>query len=264
MLKPLLKSSAPLAALALGALLAGCDGADMEINGQKGVPLAEVEIAGPPPSEVVLSSGDIVILTEGNTFALTVEGTDTDSLRFVRDSEVIGITRPKDWSGDSNATIRITMPAPKEVVIAGSGSIEAQALAPTSSVSIGGSGTITFTKVSAEKLSVNIGGSGAVKGAGTAKRLEVNIGGSGDVDFAGLKADSAEISIGGAGDVAFASDGEVQANLAGAGDVKVTGSAKCTVSAFGSGTLTCTPTAGSAAATRAPAPSAAPSAKPAE
>jgi len=126
MLKPFLKSSAPLAVLALGALLAGCDGADMEINGKKGVPLAEVEIAGAAPTEVVLSSGDTVILTEGDTFALKVEGTDTDSLRFVRDSEVIGITRKDGWSGDSNATIRITMPPPKEVVIAGSGTITAQ------------------------------------------------------------------------------------------------------------------------------------------
>jgi hypothetical protein len=265
MLKPFLKSSAPLAVLALAALLAGCEGGDMEINGKKGVPLAEVAIVGAPPTEVVLSSGDIVILTEGDTFALKVEGTDTDSLRFVRDDEVIGITRADGWSGESKATIRITMPPPKDVVIAGSGTIAAQSLAPTANVSIGGAGTITFTNVAAEKLGVNIGGSGTVKGAGTAKRLEVNIGGSGDVELAGLKADSAEVSIGGAGDVAFASDGEVEANIAGAGDVKVTGSAKCTVNAFGSGTLTCTPATGETAtgsAATLPAPAASPAASP--
>jgi hypothetical protein len=265
MIYPLHTSSAALAALALGALLTGCDGADIEINGKKGVPLAEVEIAGAAPTEVVLSSGDTVILTEGTTFALKVEGPDTESLRFVRDDELIGITREADWSGDSNATIRITMPPPKEVVIAGSGTITAQSLAPTANISIGGAGTITFTKVAAEKLGVNIGGSGTVRGTGTAKRLEVNIGGSGDVELAGLKADSAEVSIGGAGDVAFASDGEVEANIAGAGDVKVTGSAKCTVNAFGSGTLTCSPASTTPAALPAPAtPAATPAAKPAE
>lgn len=253
---PLLKHTAPLVALTLAAALAGCDGADMEINGQKGVPLAEVTIAGPPPSELVLASGDTVIITDGTTFDLKVEGANTESLRFVRDDEVIGITREENWSGKSNATIRITMPPPKEVVIAGSGTITAQSLAPTANISIGGAGTITFTKVTADKLGVNIGGSGTVKGAGTAKRLEVNIGGSGDVELAGLKADSAEVSIGGAGDVAFASDGEVEANIAGAGDVKVAGSAKCTVNAFGSGTLTCTPStaAGPAKAPAQPAP----------
>ncbi len=239
--------------------LAGCDGADIEINGQKGVPLAEIEIAGPPPSEVVLSSGDTVILTNGDTFALTVEGSDTESLRFVRDNEVIGITREKDWSGNSAATIRITMPPPREVVIAGSGTIKAQSLASTAEVSIGGSGLIEFGAVAAEKLGINIGGSGTVRGSGTVKRLEVNIGGSGDVEMPGLKADSAEVSIGGAGDVAFASDGDVTANIAGAGDVKVAGGAKCTVNAFGSGSLTCTP-GGSGAAAALPAAAQSPAA----
>ena len=255
MTHPTFHRLAPSATIALAATLAGCDGADIQINGKDGVPLSEVEIAGPPPSEVVLSSGDTVILTEGDTFALKVEGADTESLRFVRDSEVIGITRESSWSGNQTATIRITMPPPSEVVIAGSGTINAQSLATTANVSIGGSGTISFSEVAAESLGVNIGGSGRVTGAGTAKRLEVNIGGSGNVDLGELKADSAEVSIGGAGDVAFASDGEVQANIAGAGDVKVAGSAKCTVSAFGSGTLTCTPVvAGTAAPAALPAP----------
>lgn len=71
------------------------DGADVEINGQKGVPLSEIEIAGAPPEKVFLASGDNVIVTEGNTFAITVEGSDTASLRFVRDKELIGIT-PQD------------------------------------------------------------------------------------------------------------------------------------------------------------------------
>lgn len=231
------------AIFAVATTLAGCESADMEINGQKGVPLAEITTMDTPPSEVVLASGDTVILTDGPTFAIKVEGSDTDSLRFVRDAEVIGITREDGWKGNATATIRITMPPPKEVVIAGSGTIKAQSLASTSDVSIGGSGTVEFGQVAAEKLGINIGGSGTVKGTGSAKRLEVNIGGAGDVALTALKADSAEVSIGGTGDVAFASDGDVTANIAGAGDVKVTGSAKCTVNAFGSGTLTCTPNA---------------------
>ncbi len=247
MTRPCFNRIAPAAAVALVAALAGCTGGDIEINGQTGVPLAEVEIAGPPPSEVILSSGDTVILTEGDTFALTVEGADTESLRFVRDEQVIGITRTNGWSGNQTATIRITMPPPSEIVIGGSGTVEAQSLAATSEISIGGSGTVSVAKIAAEKLGINIGGSGTVNGAGTAKQLEINIGGSGDIKLAGLKADSAEVSIGGSGDVAFASDGKVEANIAGAGDVKVAGNATCTINALGSGTLTCTPTTGAAA-----------------
>ena len=236
-----------LAALALLAPLAACD-SQMEINGQKGVPLSEVELAGPPPSEVVLASGDTVVVTDGNTFSIKVEGADTDTLRFVRDERTIGITREDGWSGESSAVIRITMPPPSQVVIAGAGTIEAQSLGKEADISIGGSGSVLFGKAAADKLGINIGGSGTVKGSGTAKVLEVVIGGNGDVELAGLKADKAEISIGGNGDVAFASDGEVEANIAGSGDVKVAGNAKCTVNAFGSGTLDCSPTGSGATA----------------
>lgn len=253
MIQRILKRVAPLVVLALGTTLAGCNGSHISINGKEGVPLAELDLTGPPPGELVLSSGDTVILTEGDGFSLQVEGEDTDSLRFVKDAEIIGITRADGWSGTSNATIRIAMPAPAKVVIAGSGTVQAQSLASSSTLSIGGSGTITFAAVSADTLAVNIGGSGTVKGAGTARRLEINIGGSGDVDLAALKAEQAEVSIGGSGDVAFASDGEVTANIAGAGDVKVTGSAKCTVNAFGSGTLTCAPAGADADAATLPA-----------
>ncbi|OBV10746.1 head GIN domain-containing protein [Erythrobacter dokdonensis] len=247
MMHRLFKHMAPLAVLALGTALSGCDGADIEINGQKGVPLAELDMSGPAPTELVLSSGDEVILTEGQTFDLTVEGEGTDSLRFVRDDKLIGITRKDGWNGEGKATIRITMPPPEELVIAGSGSVKAQSLASTSSINIGGSGSVDFASVAAKTFEVNIGGSGKIKGAGTAERLEINIGGSGDVDLAALKADRAEVAIGGSGDVAFASDGTVEASIAGAGDVKVTGNAKCTVNAFGSGTLTCNPAADSPA-----------------
>jgi hypothetical protein len=78
----------------------------------------------------------------------------------------------------------------------------------------------------------------------------------------GLKADQAEVTIGGRGDVAFASDGTVEANIGGAGDVTVTGSAKCTVNAMGSGTLTCMPVSGGTSGASAAIP--APEGKPAE
>lgn len=242
MINALHQRAATISAIALSACaLAACDVNGMQINGQEGVPLSQIEMAGPAPSEVVLASGDTVIVSDGNTFDIKVEGADTDSLRFVRDGEVIGVTREKGWDGEPGATIRITMPPPKELVIAGSGTIKAQSLAATSNVSIGGAGTVEFGQVAADKLGINIGGSGTVRGAGTVKSLEVLIGGSGDVAMTGLKADMAEVSIGGSGDVAFASDGMVEANIGGAGDVTVTGNAKCTVNALGSGTLTCAP-----------------------
>lgn len=243
MFKPSAHRFAALAAAAAAVALGGCDGADFEINGQMGVPLSEVEIAGPPPTEVFLASGDTVILTEGDTFAIKVDGTGTESLRFVRDKELIGITRKDGWSGKSNATIRITMPAPTELVIGGTGTIKAPVLASEADINIGGSGTVEFGKFAGQTLGINIGGSGKVTGAGTAKELEILIDGSGKVEMPGFRADTADITIGGSGDIAFASDGTVKANIGGAGDVRVTGNAKCTINAMGSGTLTCAPAA---------------------
>lgn len=248
--------TAPVALLALSAALAACDGADIEINGQKGVPLSEIEIAGPPPSEIILSSGDTVVVTEGDTFAIRVEGANTESLRFVRDTDVIAVTREKGWNGGNSAVVHVTMPAPREIVIAGSGTVKTPSLASTADINIAGSGTVEFGKVAAEKLGINIGGSGTVVGGGSAKALEILIGGSGKIAMPQLRADKAEVSIGGSGDVAFASDGTVEANIGGAGDVNVTGKAKCTLQSFGSGTLNCTP-ANSGASAALPAPPAA-------
>lgn len=67
----------------------------------------------------MLISGDKVIVSDGNAFALKEAGSDTNSLRFVRDDMEIGVTRGDGCKGISKAAIRITMPAPKDVVIAG-------------------------------------------------------------------------------------------------------------------------------------------------
>ena len=159
-----------------------------------------------------------------------------------------------------------TLPGIRAVVLHGDRAKRTKLLASDADINIGGSGTVEFTSFNGQTLGINIGGSGTVRGSGTAKELEVLIGGAGEIDMPGLKADQAEITIGGSGDVAFASDGTVEANIGGAGDVKVAGNAKCTVNAMGSGTLTCTPgTAGGASATiPAPPPAPAAPAAPAE
>ena len=243
MIDSFIQRMAPVAALALGTALGGCS-ADIKVNGMDGVPLSELDTDGATPKEFVLASGDRVILRQGDGLSITLEGDpeETDKLRFALDDETLGITRERNsWGSGGSVTVNVTMPPPEEIVVAGSGTIIAQSLAKEAELTIGGSGDIEVGTIAADSLEINIGGSGSVKGSGTASRLEINIGGSGDVDLAALKADRADITIGGAGDVAFASDGKVEASIAGSGDVRVTGSAKCEVSAFGSGKLTCSP-----------------------
>lgn len=244
MIDRFIRRMAPVVALALGTALGGCS-ADVKVNGMDGVPLSELDMEGAAPKELVLASGDRVVLREGGSLSITVDGDpdETDKLRFALDDETLGIMRENDsWGSGSSVTVNVTMPPPEEIVVAGSGSILAQSVAKDAELTIGGSGDIEVETIAAESLEISIGGSGSVKGAGRASKLEISIGGSGDVDLAGLKADDAEVTIGGAGDVAFASDGTVEANIAGSGDVRVTGSAKCEVNAIGSGKLTCSPT----------------------
>lgn len=241
------KRMAPVVMMGMGITLAGCDGAEVSMGDDKGVPLAELDLTGAAPTGIALGSGDTVILSEGDKLAITIEGDDKakEDLRFFRDKETLGIGRKSGLFNKDTApaTIRVTMAAPKELIIGGSGTILAQRLAANAELAMGGSGTITFTEFAGDKLEISIGGSGKVQGAGTAKQLQVNIGGKGDVDLAGLKTERGEVSIGGSGDVAFASDGTVEASIAGSGTVKVTGRAKCTSNSFGSGKLICEPAA---------------------
>ncbi|MCK0129762.1 head GIN domain-containing protein [Erythrobacter sp. F6033] len=243
MIERILKGLAPLAALAMGATLSGCGNIDMKINGEEGVPLAELDTANAAPTEVVVATNATVILTEGDGLEISVENDPETALRFTLDENTLGVTSDPDLEiKDGAAIVRVTMPAPENIVIAGSGSVETAALSANPELVIGGSGSIVMNSITTETLEISIGGSGDIKGSGTTDRLEVTIGGSGNVDLAGLKATNAEVSIGGSGSVSFASDGEVEANIAGAGDVNVTGNAKCTLNSFGSGSLNCTPT----------------------
>ena len=262
MLNVFFRKLLPVAALGLGLVTAGCDGMDIQVGDNKGVPLAELDMTGAAPTGVVLAGPDTLVVMEGETLDIDVEGDRSaiDALRFNIEDGTLGIMRKKNsWKDGGTATIRVTMPKPEEVVIAGSGTATLPGMASKAEVTIGGSGTIDVGTLSGESLEITIGGSGTVKAKGTVKSLTMTVGGSGKAEMADLKVDKAEINVGGSGDAQFASDGEVEANIAGSGDIVVTGSAKCKIEAFGSGTLTCKPaTAKAAPAT--PAGPAAPSA----
>ncbi|MCB2088467.1 MAG: head GIN domain-containing protein [Sphingomonadaceae bacterium] len=247
MLHKIIKGVAPAAALVLAAGLSGCNSnLDIKINDSEGVPLAKLDMSGDPPTELVLAGPDQVVISDGDALAIDVEGDPavTEKLRFTLEDGTLGIMREKgNWKDKGTATIRVTMPAPKAIVLAGSGKISAQSMADQASVTIAGSGEASASAIAAEKLEVTIAGSGTFMAAGTAKALELTIAGSGSGKMAGLKADSAEITIAGSGSADFASDGKVEASIMGSGDVNITGNATCEVSSMGSGKVRCQATA---------------------
>jgi len=72
MIHRILKGLAPLAALAGAALVTGCDNMNIHIGDGDGVPLAELDMSGAAPTELVLAGPDKVIVTEGEKLDILV------------------------------------------------------------------------------------------------------------------------------------------------------------------------------------------------
>ncbi|BEV02415.1 head GIN domain-containing protein [Novosphingobium olei] len=247
MLKDFAKTLAGVAFVGLAAALSGCDAASVTIDGAKGVPLAQLDLSGKAPDEITLLGPDKVHVTRGDRLAITVDGEQPikDKLRFTLKDGKLGIARDSWKSSDSDegiATVNVTVPAARELVLAGSGQIDIDGLeGETAKLTIAGSGTIAAAGITAKELKVDVVGSGKLRGAGNTGKLEMTIAGSGNAELDGLVVQSAKIDVAGSGSTRFASDGEVKANIMGSGEVRVKGRATCKVSSMGSGRLVCEP-----------------------
>ncbi|MEI6640683.1 MAG: head GIN domain-containing protein [Novosphingobium sp.] len=246
MIKDIARTLAGIAAAALALSLSACEGASVEMEGMKGMPLAQLDLTAKAPEEITLLGPDTVRVVEGDRLAIKVEGNQDakDRLRFVLKDGKLAIGREgwKIGGNDDLATIEVTVPAAKRLVMAGSGTMHADVLrGPDASVSIAGSGDIEVPAIDAQELKVEVIGSGDLKAAGKAKSLKVSIAGSGSADLAGLMVEDAKVDVAGSGDTNFASDGQVTANIVGSGTVRVKGRAQCKVTSMGSGTLVCEP-----------------------
>src|SRR5690606_33251597 len=128
--------------IALGAMggLAGCDGINARFGGEDGVPLAELDLTGDPPTSVALMGPDAVAISDGEEFAITVAGDDEVArrLRFALKEGSLGILRERDGGDrrDGVAIVRITMPAPRKLVLAGSGRMTSERLSGDAEVAI--------------------------------------------------------------------------------------------------------------------------------
>ncbi|WP_338467314.1 head GIN domain-containing protein [Novosphingobium sp. ZN18A2] len=244
MLKDIARALAGVAALGIAASLGGCDDANVQFDMDGGVPLSQLDLSGKAPGEVALLGPDAVNITEGKKLAIDVTGDDDakNRLRFKIDDGTLSIAREKGFFSNSEgvATINLTMPAPRKLVMAGSGKVTAAAMkGEKASIVIAGSGKVSVAKIKADRLKVDVAGSGSVNGSGNVKTLKMTIAGSGDADLSGLSAESADVNIAGSGDARFASDGDVSAKIMGSGEVRVAGRATCTVKSMGSGKLVC-------------------------
>lgn len=241
MLHKLIKGIAPIAAMALGAAVSGCD-MNININGEEGVPLSELDMSGDAPNQLVLAGPDRVILSDGSELAIEVEGDEkaADLVRFTLKDGTLGIMRANgEWGNVGTAIVRVTMPSPESITIAGSGTVDAESMEGDADITIAGSGTLNVAEVRGKKADVTLAGSGSMTAAGSADSLDLTVAGSGKADMAGLKTEKADVTIAGSGEASFASDGEVDASIMGSGIVRVIGRATCNVDSMGSGKLIC-------------------------
>jgi hypothetical protein len=215
--------------------LAGSIGAQMRDGIIDGVPLAELDLTGPAPKKVSLCGPAQLVLTEGEVFRVHVEGDPGgEEVLFSRQQHRLSVS-----GGTADTLVRVTLPAPRKLAVAGSGRMIAEKLARDGKVSVAGSGRLELAGVEGGHLKVSLAGSGRVAIDGQADELELSIAGSGSCDAEGLVAGNAAIHIAGSGDAIFACNGAVDAHLMGSGNVIVLGSARCSVHSVGSGTLTC-------------------------
>lgn len=250
MLDKLLKAVAPVAAIAVAGALAGsttgCKG-NFSVNGKEGaVPLDELDISGNAPDTLLLAAPVDVILKTGKSLKITTKGDAEviERLRFSnKDGELAIGTDGGNWGGNRSESgktvVNVTMPAPKSISIAGSGSVAAPRMAKDADITLAASGSATVKEIAADSLTISIAGSGSVNAAGKTDKLELNIAGSGGANMPELSAGNAETTIAGSGSAVFASDGKVKANIVGSGGVRVIGRADCEVSSIGSGSLKC-------------------------
>ena len=246
MIKDIARSLGGIAAAAAVLSLSACSAATFTIDGAKALPLAELDLSVKPPEEITLLGPDTVKVVEGSALAIKVEGNQAarDRLRFVLKDGKLAIGREgwKIGGNDDLATIEVAVPAAKRLVMAGSGTLHADALrGDAAAVSIAGSGDIEVIAVDTADFKVEVIGSGDLKASGKARSLKLTIAGSGSANLGGLQVDQAKVDVAGTGDASFASDGEVSATIMGSGEVRVKGRAQCKVTAMGSGKLVCEP-----------------------
>ena len=201
----------------------------------EGLPLEDLDLTGPAPRHVSLVGPAQVVLREGPMLRVDVDsGPAAEGVRFALREDRFAVS-----GGDGDTIVRVTLPAPAKLVVAGSGRMTAEKLAKDGEISIAGSGRLEVAAVEGGHVAVSIAGSGRLALDGVAEELALSIAGSGSCDAEGLVVDKAAVHIAGSGDAIFTCNGEVAAHLMGSGNVIVRGSARCSIHSMGSGTVTC-------------------------
>jgi hypothetical protein len=143
------------------------------------------------------------------------------SLTIMADSNLINLITTEVINGELViSSVGSYSTSNKIVVECGSGLVNR--------IKIKGSGDVDLENVSSDTLDVIIKGTGDVDATGSVKALRVEIKGSGDVDLSELDCKTAVLVIKGSGDIRARVSDELDARILGSGDIKIKGNPSST------------------------------------
>ena len=192
---------------------------------------------------IALSGVGKVIITQGETEALTIE-TDDNLMRYI-ESNVRGDTLELGF-------VRNTIPVPTQSIIfrvsvvvlsglesSGAGAFEIGKLdTDRLKVILSGAGDIGVDSLSATDLAVTISGAGNVELAGRVERQDINLSGLGNYRAPDLESQATTVRVSGAGGVVIWAQNTLDVEISGAGNVEYFGNPDVTKNISGAGRLT--------------------------
>ncbi len=249
-------------AAAAGALLAG---SAQTKSRDPGPP--DARMASPGEFDRIAIAGPFVVTVRtGHEIAISMSGPRTmldDTELLVRDGQlIVRWQEGASWSrnGNHGVDIDIQVPALREAMMAGAGSIaidrvqaddftvkllsaggiSVQALdVDQFKAQLAGAGSLDVGRIDAKAIEIDVAGSGEVRANGRAGTATLRLVGSGSFNNPDFAAGDASIISSGSGAVRATVTNGADIKIAGSGDVELTGGAKCSVSKQGSGNVHC-------------------------
>ncbi len=186
-----------------------------------GVPAAQARHVG-TFTGVELAGANNVVIRVGEKQSVVVRGDDNLLDRVtthVRSGTLVVANTPGSFTTKSPMSVAVTVPT-------------------FGALTLTGSGNIVVDGVDAESLKVSLPGAGTLTGSGTVERLDVTVGGSGTVLFTRIAANDVRAVVSGTGSIFVTATASLDASVSGSGSILYAGQPQSvTKSITGTGTI---------------------------
>jgi len=189
---------------------------------------------------IELSGSSEVRVTFGSKEEARLEGSSEDIqlLETKVENGILKIRSKKNgWNWKSaKVKVYVTAKSINSAVVSGSGNLDLSQSFKTDKLNmvVSGSGSIEAA-FEAETVNAAISGSGSIKSTGSSKSSNIRVSGSGNFNGKKLISDSTNIQISGSGQANIHAEKSINAQLSGSGGVRYSGNPEVKVSKSGSG-----------------------------